>query len=715
MPEITINMLEFFYAVTAILYVVLLAAIFRKDRSSEITWSFVLFLSGLLLWHVTLYLYLFRYFGDTSLLFIGRLNYATGSVFTAGLLAFFYYFPQRTFQLSKILKWIFLLLPILTFCLTLFTPLVDANEVMTPAGPAVTLGKWYWFYLTQVCGFPLLTIFLGIRKSFALQGIDRARFRYVFIIFVPTILAFFFSNLVLPIFGFIEQFQYSFLFIVPIALACFYAMHRYRFFNFSNASLNFFRNFLIITASVLAVILGYQFFEIFLKLNYIFANILSFIFAIALFTYLQSNFPELVTADFREFRDVLLRLRTALPASPTYKDMQSLLEQAFQIELNIPTVQVFAIRTAPENIELPIYIQDKFTFELSKIKYILISEELEISSQGEKKVQKILFEGMRKLHADICLPLFADQKIIGFFLLSKKTKAASYSREEIQEIGKLQHALEISLLNILLQANLREEKDLLKKIVSEKTQDLQKLIQHQTDFMAVAAHELRTPLSIALFKLQEILGEKEEYKILKKLFQELQIVEISLLNLKKLTQQLFEVEQYELGKIELHFQEVHIQGFMDQVFHEFEPLMVEKSLQFKFLNTLKADRLIALDPEKIRQVLNNLLTNAIKFTSARGEITLHLNQESDFIKICVADSGPGIPDDEKERLFEKFQTLHASMGMGIGLGLYLSKNIVLLHKGQIWLEDAIPHGAKFCISLPAATRKKLPSKNKRKQ
>jgi two-component system OmpR family sensor kinase len=102
----------------------------------------------------------------------------------------------------------------------------------------------------------------------------------------------------------------------------------------------------------------------------------------------------------------------------------------------------------------------------------------------------------------------------------------------------------------------------------------------------------------------------------------------------------------------------------------------------------------------MRQVMHNLLTNAQKFTQENGNITIQVEAKKGLISLSVIDNGPGISKNDKQRIFEKFQTTKSHMGMGIGLGLYLCKSIVDLHKGYIEIHDTPGGGATFLIKFP---------------
>jgi signal transduction histidine kinase len=111
---------------------------------------------------------------------------------------------------------------------------------------------------------------------------------------------------------------------------------------------------------------------------------------------------------------------------------------------------------------------------------------------------------------------------------------------------------------------------------------------------------------------------------------------------------------------------------------------------------------LAFDAARILQVLCNLLSNALKFTPAQGTVLVRVEQVEDNVVCCVSDTGPGIPDDKLEAVFERFVQLTKNDRRGVGLGLFISKCIVQGHGGRIWAENRIGQGSSFCFTLPVS-------------
>jgi signal transduction histidine kinase len=120
---------------------------------------------------------------------------------------------------------------------------------------------------------------------------------------------------------------------------------------------------------------------------------------------------------------------------------------------------------------------------------------------------------------------------------------------------------------------------------------------------------------------------------------------------------------------------------------------------------LKEPFKVNCDRDKIHEVILNLLGNAVKFTPVGGKISLSYSKEGETVQINVKDNGPGISEEDKSKLFQKFSRLeHSYMKMaettGTGLGLYISKQIVSLHGGRIWVDSKVGEGSTFSFTIP---------------
>jgi PAS domain S-box-containing protein len=244
-------------------------------------------------------------------------------------------------------------------------------------------------------------------------------------------------------------------------------------------------------------------------------------------------------------------------------------------------------------------------------------------------------------------------------------------------------------------------KDITEKIHYERRlRDLDKL---KSDFVSNVSHELRTPLTAikasADNMLDGLVGDLSE-----KQTRYLARIKSNADRLARLINDLLDLSRIEAG-IKLKPRNLDLVTIAKEVTESLRPVAADKLITL----TMESpdDTVIAwADPDRISEILMNLLGNAIKFTPTNGEVTLFLQGSgNEWVKISVADTGPGIPSDEANRIFDKFYQVtqpEKQKAMGTGLGLSITKALVEMHGGKIWLESEAGRGSIFSFILPAA-------------
>jgi signal transduction histidine kinase len=233
---------------------------------------------------------------------------------------------------------------------------------------------------------------------------------------------------------------------------------------------------------------------------------------------------------------------------------------------------------------------------------------------------------------------------------------------------------------------------------------LQELDRLKSDFVANVSHELRTPLTaikgavdLVLREMAGPLTEKQRH-YLKRVGSNTQY-------LGGLINDLLDLSKIESGKSEVKSNRVSLDGLVHEVVETLRPVATEKEIALDA--TISAPSILVwADRDKINQVLMNLIGNAIKFTPAQGRVAVSVAKDGKkSVQVSVSDSGPGIPPDEKEMIFDKFYQI-AQMGdvkpKGTGLGLAICKALVELHGGRIWVESQANSGSIFYFTLPLA-------------
>ena len=218
-------------------------------------------------------------------------------------------------------------------------------------------------------------------------------------------------------------------------------------------------------------------------------------------------------------------------------------------------------------------------------------------------------------------------------------------------------------------------------------------------FFTNISHDLRTPLTLIISPLQMLLSETLDDGIRKKLntinknAQQLLTSINSLLDFRKL----------DVGAETAHYKSGDIVNFIREICSTFQEYALDHTISFCFMCEVE-NLNMSFDPVKIKKVMNNLLSNAFKYTPDKGEINVHLYREDDNVCICVADNGQGIIDKDKKHIFERFyQVQQTSEKTGSGIGLHIANEYVHLHKGTISVTDNFPKGSVFTVKLPIVT------------
>jgi len=257
-----------------------------------------------------------------------------------------------------------------------------------------------------------------------------------------------------------------------------------------------------------------------------------------------------------------------------------------------------------------------------------------------------------------------------------------------------------------------QEKENLEREIREKNialdqanRKLKKLDELKANFTASVSHEIRTPLNSVRESLSLILDGVADPKSERGQ----RVLEIARRNIDRLTEMindLLDFSKIEAGKLRIRLDSCSLQTLIDEVVTGFQG--VAQSKKIKLIYELRDDSpAVFADAERVIQIITNLVNNAIKFTKPEGVITVSYSLTDDeMAQITVADSGMGIPKEDLDRIFERFeQSEHSNQNIpkgtrGTGLGLSICKELIKMHHGKIWAESELGKGSKFHFTLP---------------
>lgn len=256
--------------------------------------------------------------------------------------------------------------------------------------------------------------------------------------------------------------------------------------------------------------------------------------------------------------------------------------------------------------------------------------------------------------------------------------------------------------SILEEVNRLEKTRQLKKLLDDANWRLKELEHSKNDFLSIASHQLRTPLSVIKGYIS-LLSEGDYGKLDKKMRTILDNIAYSIERLMHLVDQFLDLSQIESGKMEFDFAKSDFVELVKHVIHELKPRLSSK-LKLEFVNEVKGKVEGEVDADKIINVIFNFVDNAIKYTEA-GTITIVLAKDTDKIIVRIKDTGIGLSAEDKEKVFSKFfrsKDVLAAVGRsGTGLGLYIAAKFVAGHKGEIWCDSPGKDlGSEFGFSVP---------------
>ncbi len=399
------------------------------------------------------------------------------------------------------------------------------------------------------------------------------------------------------------------------------------------------------------------------------------------------NFPSVVTNPIRQLSEAIKEISNKNYKHRIYinnKDEFGNLADAF----NKMTERLEYFESSNLN---------KLMFEKSRAEAVINS--LKDASIGIDKTNQILFANYQALQ----LLGIKSSEIVGKsveelskrndlfnFLINNETSAPFKIVVENRENYFIKEVVEVA------QGEGNSKVIVLRNITSFKELDVAK-----TNFIATISHELKTPLAASDFSLKLLEDERvgklsdEQKELIQNLKQDNQRV-------LKILSELLNMSQVEAGRIQLDVQFVNPYLVVDTALETIATSAKEKKIElFKTLgNNLP---LIQADAEKTTWVLNNFLTNAIKYSAEGSSINLSLKQETGNVVFSIEDHGPGIAKEYLPRLFERYFQVPGSKAKGTGLGLAISKDFIEAQKGKIWVESEIGKGSTFSFSLPAVS------------
>jgi signal transduction histidine kinase/CheY-like chemotaxis protein len=299
---------------------------------------------------------------------------------------------------------------------------------------------------------------------------------------------------------------------------------------------------------------------------------------------------------------------------------------------------------------------------------------------------QILFDdGWRSL---VAVPMLREDRIVGSLIVRRKL-TGGFSEEVVDLLETFASQSALALLNAQLF-----------RALEERSAQLEVAGRHKSEFLASMSHELRTPLN-AVLGFSEVLLERMFGDINEKQEDYLRDIHSSGKHLLELLNEILDLSKVEAGQMELEFTEVDVRAVLEYAASMLRERAAAHSVELR-VEVGSEVGLAEVDELRFKQVVLNLVSNAVKFTPDGGSVVVRAREVGIELQVSVEDTGVGIPETDRERIFESFQQggRGASREEGTGLGLTLSRRIVELLGGRMWLESEVGRGSTFGFAFP---------------
>jgi len=363
-------------------------------------------------------------------------------------------------------------------------------------------------------------------------------------------------------------------------------------------------------------------------------------------------------------------------------------------------------------------VQDNFLTQYLEVSQkALVLDELKFLARDAKKDKdKKSFEqlnaNMKKIEASLCLPLLSNKKLIGIIVLGSKISGDPYNKEDLDLLTTLSNQAGIAIENARLFQEVKDFNKTLKSKVDEQTKDLRaqaehlkKLLEMRSEFLNIASHQLKTPISVILGTVSMFregsmnkLTPAKRQKFLENIFaktKKLNTIINDILRASEIDTENFKISPDGLKMIDLNL-------MCQTIFDDYLREAALKKIKLNLILPKGKPIEVVGEFDFLKQAISNLVDNAIKYTQ-KGIVKIDLSQENDQVLIKITDTGIGIPQVDQNRIFGKFSRAINAVDMyadGSGLGLFIVKRIIEAHPGgKISFSSKLGKGSEFVINL----------------
>ncbi len=664
------------------------------------------------------------------------------------LLIFSYIFCYDLNRFRERRKFIYLtFIPSILISLFTFSRYNVVSLEVTPEGNFFTPGVLYYYFITFFIVSSIIIITYLIKAYKNSTGVKHLQAIYIIFSIVFTIIIGLIFTAILPFFNIKKT-----TFVGPFSTVFFigftsYAIVKHRLMDIKLVV----RRYLVYTASLVTVVVPVIIVRyISIIYYYDYATLVEFIVLIlAIFVFLPlKNYYYRVAnkylfSSLYDSAEVIASVSDKLRSTLNIKSIYSHIYESLNKAMHLKAFGVLKYSEKTENYYVQynkgFHLKNRKKFANNRVlheifvkrnKALVIDEAIRTHYNSRTKETLDMLTG---LEVSILMPLNIKDKVVGLLALGPKESGDMYNKEDMQvlEVISAQAAVAIenaTLYDESLKFGIKLKKEVKKataelRVMNEKLKELDAA---KSEFISIASHQLRTPLTVIKGYISMILeGNFGKLGIKEK--DPLEKVYESNERLIQLVENLLNISRIESGRLQFTFDNIQLENMAKSVVNELASHAKRKNLKVVYEPPKKPLPLILIDEEKIRQVVMNLIDNAIKYTKDNGKVTVTLREVAgkmqpsavkarlaeagveattinNFIEFCVEDTGMGIPPNEMKNLFKKFSRAAGTSVVhteGTGLGLYVARKMIEAHAGRIWAEsEGEGQGSRFCFRLP---------------
>ena len=696
--------------ITAVLTFFLGLLVYINNPQKPSNRNFFYFTSSLSLWTITNLMA--NISADPSL----ALFWSRAAIVGAALLIYYFLLFSMTFTSDKqVGSWLRFILFIPAFIIILFSP-TAANVVSSNAyGQQIQTG---WLYIFVIAYLPIYTIWgvvLFIKAQRSSTGQRKNQIKSILVgtalIAVPGII----FNAIFPVIGVTGLSEFGPIFTLLLVAMIAYSILRHQLMDIRfivTRSVAFATSIFIIAAvfglvsfQIVAVILPADASQTTIRLSYtLIAVLLAFAFN-PLVRFFEKITSKLFFRGQYDPQKLTNQIGDILSSEIDLDKLSTrvLNEITSQMKINISEIVVFSKdRVFYEKIPLKNTQKEISHKELQKLgRVTLIVENLK---PGERR------DILKEFGFSLSIPLRTSEKFIGYMLLGEKKNGEIFGTQDLAVLKSIANEVSVAMANALSYKEIQLFTETLSEKVRQRTaqlnaanSQLRELDQAKDEFISMASHQLRTPLT-TVKGYASMLEEGDFGKLTKQQKDTVSLTLDGANRMAHLIDDLLNVSRMDANRFFLEVEPVDIGGLVEQELKQLEVMAKTKNVKIKYSAPKSKIPLIRLDETKTRQVVMNLVDNAIHYSKPEGgEVLVNLGLEGKNVVFEVRDNGIGVPVSEQSKLFSKmFRAQNAQQVRpdGTGLGLYMVKRVITDQAGSIIFESQEGRGSIFGFKLP---------------